>query len=260
MRPTNSSAGRPSTPSERLAAARSPGEKSDASTPCGIDLDAFGIGAVVADELGALVGGGRDHEVGAAHDLGLDARPERDLVVEADLGPHAVERVERGDERQVELVLQPVSDRAGHPVVRVQHVVVGAATLERGARRIAEGRDQLGELTTGHRCAWAGVDVQDAKARLDDDERRLLGVLGACEHVDQHTRPRQGRGERTDVDVHAAGIAATRLRERRRVHTQHGNPHSPTILPVHEREAALRPGGPEVVEAPPQQPEAVSVG
>ena len=94
------------------------------------DLDALGIGAVVAHELVPLVVGRRDDEVGAAHDLGLDARPQRDLVVEADLGLHAVERVERGDEREVELVLQPVADRARHPVVRVQHVVVGAAALE----------------------------------------------------------------------------------------------------------------------------------
>ena len=77
MRPTNSSTGWASRRSVRRASARSPGEKSAASTPCGTMTDPFGIGAVVADELVTFLVGRRDHEVGAAHDFGLDARPQR---------------------------------------------------------------------------------------------------------------------------------------------------------------------------------------
>ena len=95
------------------------------------DLDALGIGAVVTHELVLLLERRRDDEVGTAHDFGFDPRPHRHVVGETDLGLHPVEGVERGDEREIELVLQPVTDGARHPVVRVQHVV--RAGLRRAA-------------------------------------------------------------------------------------------------------------------------------
>ena len=62
------------------------------------------------------------------------------------------------------------------------------------------------------------------KPGFDLDERRLLGVLGAREHVDRDAGPRQCRRQRADVDVHAAAVAGARLCERRGVHAQHGHP------------------------------------
>ena len=98
-------------------------------------FDAVGVGAVEAHELLALLFGRRDDEVGAAHDLGFDARAQRGVTRHADLCLHALERVERGDEREVELVLQLVPDRARHPVVRVQHVVRRAGSVPARSRR-----------------------------------------------------------------------------------------------------------------------------
>ena len=99
------------------------------------DHDPLRIGAVVAHELLAFLVGCRDDEIGAPYDLGFDPGSQGDLVVEAGGGAHAVERVERGDERQIELVLEPVADRARYPVVGVQEVVVGATAFElRGGR------------------------------------------------------------------------------------------------------------------------------
>jgi len=55
------------------------------------DLDALGVGSVVSHQLVALIRCGGDHQIGAPHDFRLDARPKRDLVVESDLRPHAIE-------------------------------------------------------------------------------------------------------------------------------------------------------------------------
>ena len=65
-----------------------------------------------------------DASIRSAHaiDLVLGARAQLGIVVDAGVGLHARERVERRDERKIELVLQPVRDRAREPVVRVQHV------------------------------------------------------------------------------------------------------------------------------------------
>ena len=178
------------------------------------DLDAVGIGAVEADELLPLVGGRRDDEIGAAHDLRLDAGPEVDVVVDPHLGLHPVERVERGDERQPELVLEAMPHRARHPVVGVDDVVGRAAALERVACGVGEGADELGELAARHRRARPGLDVEHAEARLDHDDGRLFGVLGTGEDVDLHAGTGERGRERADVDVHPTGVAAPRLCKR----------------------------------------------
>ena len=61
----------------RRAAARSPGENTVVVDAGRDDLDALGIGAVVAHELVVLLVRRRDDEIGAAHDLGFDAWAQR---------------------------------------------------------------------------------------------------------------------------------------------------------------------------------------
>ena len=150
MRPTKSSTGPPVSPTRRRAAARSPGANTVWSTPGVMISMRVRVGAVVAHELVVLLARRRDDEIGAAHDFGLDPRPERDRVTQSDLGLHPLERVERGDEREVELVLQPVADRARHPVVGVQHVVLAGAG-EHLARGVGELADEIGEVAQRHR-------------------------------------------------------------------------------------------------------------
>ncbi len=224
MRPTNRSTGRSSRRSSRRAASAVAGREQRRVDPLRHDLDALRIGAVVADELIALGVGCRDDEIGAANDLRLDAGPQGHLVVEPDLGAYAVERVERRDERQVELVLQAVADRTRDPVVRVQHVVGRPAPLEEGAGTLAERRDELGKLLPWHRRAGPGGDVQDAVAGLHHHDRRLLGVLQPREHVDRDTRSRQRRRERVHVHVQASGVATPRLGQGGGVDAQHRHP------------------------------------
>ncbi len=111
----------------------------------GHDLDPILLGAVQRDELPALVVGGGDHQVGAADDLALDPGAGLGIVAHARLRLHAIEGVERGDEGQVEVVLELVPDGARDPVVRVQHVgwlVLGGEEIERG---VGERVDELGK-------------------------------------------------------------------------------------------------------------------
>ena len=75
------------------------------------------------------------------------------------------------------------------------------------------------------------VEVHDPEAGLDLDDRRLVRVLGAGEHVAPDAGAGEGRRERPHVHVHPAAVARTRLRERRRVHAEHRDPadrHGPT--------------------------------
>ena len=222
MRPTKSTTGpggEPDVPARRGAVA---GEEHAVVDARRDDLDALGVGAVVTHELILLLERRRDDEVGAAHDLGFDARPQSGVVGETDFGLHAVERVERGDQRQVELVLEPVTDRARHPVVRVEHVVVAAA-LEQGVRGVGELADEIGEVAQPNRRARPRGDVQDPEAGLDDDDGRLLGMFRAGEHVDRDAGARERRAQGADVHVHPTAVAGARLCERRGVHAQHGH-------------------------------------
>ncbi len=187
------------------------------------DLDAIEVGVVERRELRAFVVGRREHQVGARHDLVLDARAVLGVVVDAGFGLHAGERVERRDEREIELVLQPVRDRAREPVVAVQHV--DRLALEHPAhRRVDERVDERGQLVLRDRRARPGFDVQHPKARLDLHHRRLGAVLGARVDVALDAGAGQRGRERAHVHVHAAAVAGTRLGERRRVHREHGDP------------------------------------
>ena len=65
------------------------------------DLDALRDRAVERRELIALGVGGREHEIGTRDHRVLDARALVGIVVDAGVGLHARERVERRDHREV---------------------------------------------------------------------------------------------------------------------------------------------------------------
>ena len=122
MRPTNNSTRGASMPRRWRAASRSPGTKTVWSTPGGTTSMRSSSASYSDASCARSSVGGREHQIGARDHFVLDARAVLGVVVDAGFGLHARERVERRDERQVELVLQPVRDRAREPVVPVQHV------------------------------------------------------------------------------------------------------------------------------------------
>ena len=85
----------------------------------GDDLDAAARVAVQPAELALLLRAADADRVGAADDLVLGTLAPQRLEVAA-LGLDLGERVERADERQVELVLDAVGDDAAEPVVGVE--------------------------------------------------------------------------------------------------------------------------------------------
>ena len=186
------------------------------------DLDAVAVRAVEADELLALVRGRRQDQVGAADGLLLDARPLLGVVVDAGVGLHPGERVERRDERDVELVLQPVAERAGDPVVRVERVVAEILGREVVQRRAGQRLDEVDERVLRHRLGRARVQVDDPEPGLDLHHVGLAGMVAAGEHVAFDAGPRQRRRERSHVHVHPTTVARARLREGRRVHAEDG--------------------------------------
>ena len=179
MRPTKSTqrpVGEPDVAAGRGAVARGEHPVVDAGRD---DLDPLGIGAVVAHELVLLLVRRRDDEIRAAHDLGFDAWAQRDRVGQPDLGLHTVERVERGDERQVELVLQ--AGGRPHPTPSSSRAARRRSPARSSTRRAASVNvtDEVGEVAQRHRRARPDRDVQHPEPGLDVDDRRLLGVLGA---------------------------------------------------------------------------------
>ena len=100
------------------------------------DLDATLRVAVQAAELALLLGAADADGVGAGDDLVLGAVAPLGLVVAA-LGLHLGQRVERADERDVELVLDAVRDQAAEEVVGVHDVgraIVLQVVDDRGRR------------------------------------------------------------------------------------------------------------------------------
>ena len=177
------------------------------------DLDAVGGRAVQLLQLVSLGSGGRQHQIRARDDLVLDTRTELGVVVDPRVRLHAGQGVERGDERKVQLVLQPMADRAGEPVVGVQRVVLNSLVDEiKGGRhhRI----HQLDEFVLRDRYRGTGIEVHDAKSGLDGDRIRLVRMLPPNEHIALDAGSGQGRGQRADVDAHAPAITRAGLRER----------------------------------------------
>ena len=190
----------------------------------GDDLDPRRLRAVERGELQPLFGRGREHQVGALDGLVLETRALLGLVVETGFGLHARERVERRDERTVDRVLEPVTDRAGDPVVGVQDVVVVAGAAHPVEHGVGERVDEAREVVQRDRTARPDIDVHDTESVLDRRDRRGIGVFATREDIAFDTRVRESRGQGADVDVHPAAVAGSRLREGRRVNAEDGNP------------------------------------
>ena len=148
-------------------------------------------GVVQRGELRPLVGRRREHEVGARDHLVLDARAVLGVVVDAGFGLHAGQRVERRDQREVELVLQAVRDRTREPVVAVEHVDRFALAASAASTASTNGSTSVGQLVLRDRRRGPASTCSDPEARLDLHDRRLRrGARRACR---RRTRRRRGR-------------------------------------------------------------------
>ena len=186
------------------------------------DLDALRVGVVERRELRALVVGRRKDEIGAGDDLLLDARPEFRVVVDTGVGLDARERVERRDQRQIERVLQAVSDGSRQPVVRVQDVDRWLLEQHR-LGGVDEGIDEIDQRVLRDRSARPRRNVEDAESGLHLHDVGLLRMFGARVHVAVDAGLCQRGRERAHVHVHPATVARARLGQRRRVHAEHGD-------------------------------------
>ena len=143
----------------------------------GDDLDPPARIAVEAAELALLLGAADADRVGAVDDLGLGPlAPDRLRIAALGLDPG--EGVERGDERQLELVLDAVRDEAAEPVVGVHHVGAGTV-LEVVDHGVAELVDDVRQVFLGEVERPAG-QVHDPVPRLDLDD---LGQPGTRRRV-----------------------------------------------------------------------------
>ena len=178
------------------------------------DLDARRLRAIELRELQTFLRSRSEHQIGAVDDLVLEPSAVLGLVVETGFGLDARERVERRDERAVERVFEPVTDRARDPVVGVKNVVVVAGLAHPVEYRVGERIDQRRQVVQCHRSARSDVDVHDAKPVFDARDGWRTGIFASREHVAFDTRVRESGREGADVDVHSPTVAGTRLRER----------------------------------------------
>jgi len=133
-------------------------------------------------------------------------------------GLDPVEGVERGHQGEVEPVLDEMSGHAAQPVVGVYgiegDVPLGARVLGclHGFQdAVGELLDHVGQGLFGHRVGRPGRDVVDPKPRLDVNHAREVVRPRPGEDVAGHAGPSQGRGQLTDVHVHAATVPGARL-------------------------------------------------
>ena len=193
------------------------------------------LAAVERRDLVGLDGARREDGIGTTDDgrLGLGA-PVGHVglhLLGHRLCLHAVERVERAHQREVQLVLDHVARQAREPVVgvdgRVGQVAArvaaghgcGGHTLE---HPVGELVDDGGEGLLGQRLGGAGGDVVHAQAGLDVDHRREAGRPRPREHVAGDARAGQGGGQLADVDVHAAAVTRSGLGQGRGVQREDG--------------------------------------
>ncbi|GIU90867.1 MAG: hypothetical protein KatS3mg010_1966 [Acidimicrobiia bacterium] len=83
---------------------------------------------------------------------------------------------------------------------------------------------RLGSSCFGQRRARPGLDVHHAEPALHLHDARLRGVLGARVDVAVDAGARECAGQRPHVHVHPAAVARAGLRQRGRVHAEHGDP------------------------------------
>jgi hypothetical protein len=178
------------------------------------DLDPPSGGAVQAAELLLLLDAADADRVGAVDQLSFRGVAPAGLGVAA-LGLDARQRVERGDERDVEDVLDAMGDDSAQPVVRVHDIraAVGGDVIEHAGReRVEHVRERLLRQVMG-----TGLDVDHRVVRLDEHLARQADVVTA--RVRGALEPRLGerRHHLADVHVHAPAVSGTRLQQRRRV-------------------------------------------
>ena len=155
-----------------------------------------------------------DARITSLHPITSDsARGTADRLVLEVLRLHPRQRVERGDERQLELVLQRVAGDTRQPVVGVdeRRLLALADPLAHACRELV---DELGQIVLVDRLGRARHDVVDAEAGLDSDDWGQPGLRGA--RVDVAGQPGAGQRSRelTHVDVHASAVAGARLCQR----------------------------------------------
>ena len=219
MRPTNRSTGWSPRSSAVRAPWRSTGREERVVDTRRHDLDPTRRRAVEALELRSFLGAAREDRVGATDDLDLRAHAALRLLV-ARLGLHPRQRVERRDERQVELVLQPVPSQPRQPVVRVDDVGAHAG-LEVVAHLVGELVDGLGQRFL-RKVGRTDVDVAHPEPGLDRHLGRQALAPRAHVHRAVDACLGQGRDELAHVHVHPAGVGNARLGERRGVQREDG--------------------------------------
>ena len=184
----------------------------------GDDLEAaLWVAVVEAELIGFLVATHADG-VSAVHDLGLGTiTPWRFGVPMR--GLHPSKGVECGDERHVELVLQPMPDHAAEPVVAVDHIrtfVSGDPIEHTVTELVGHLRQRLfGEMMR------TGLDVHHAVPWLDDDLIGETGPVGPSEGGGLDACLGERRAQFADVHIHAAAVTGTRLQQRGGVEGDH---------------------------------------
>ena len=201
-----------------------PGTEERVVDPGGHDADPLRVACVELGELRRLHGARRQHDVGAAHDGRLGFGPAMRFVARhllgARLGLHPGEGVERGHEREIELVLDAVAGDARQPVVGVDGVEASLLVRRRGpagARHherqhvVGELVDDVGQRLLGHGGERSGGDVVDPQARLDGlgGRERLRPRPGV--DVALHPGAGQRRGQFPHVDVHSPAVPGAGL-------------------------------------------------
>ena len=201
------------------------------------DLDPSRIGAVQLHELVDLDRARGQEGVRAADDLRLGPRAAARLgalhLFRARLGLHAVEGVERRDERQAEAVLYRMPGETRKPVVGMNCLRppgLAVDTEPGGVGHLLD--DRLGELRHvvlqslfGDRARRASGDVVDGETRFDRRRRRAeLRGPAPCVDVADDAPAGERRGELTNIDVHAATVPGPRLGQGGGVHGEDGQP------------------------------------
>jgi hypothetical protein len=173
------------------------------------DLDALGHGVVEPLELGRLVVGQGEDGVGTADDLGLGPGPQP-VMVGVGLGLDPGQRVERGHQGQLELVLELVARQSRQPVVGMDEVGP-PRSVELAADPGGELVDQVDQVVDAHRRLGAGVDVVDPEPGLDRHHRRQPLLPGPGVDVAVDAGPGKGAAQLADVDVHPPTVAGAGL-------------------------------------------------
>lgn len=113
--------------------------------------------------------------------------------------------VESRDKRQIEQGPQPHADQARHEEVGVDQVEASRLAHE-AAHRVGERRHVRQHRLLGDELGRPGVDVDDAHARLQRDDRRQRPIVAAGEDVDDVAALAEPSCNLVDVDVLPAGV------------------------------------------------------